>query len=169
MERISKQGFPLNQATGPEKLDYQTSNTLADRTIGSSPLIGNIIMRAFKFAEFFHLIRNSNFLYRIVQVSGLRTGAFSAPIEPAGTYASGVTWITDIRLKKQFKIGNRVGFDAFLDVFNLLSSNAQQSQDNVTGARTVKVDGTTYTYQRFLSQTSILPPRVARLGIRFNF
>jgi len=108
-------------------------------------------------------------LSRIVQVTGLRTGTVSIPVEPVGTYRSDDIWLADLRLQKQFKVGEHIKLDAFFDAFNLFNTSANQTQDNVTGVKTATVNGVSSTYQRFLATTGVIPPRVGRAGLRFTF
>jgi len=106
-------------------------------------------------------------LSRVVSVTGLRSGTFNAPVDSVGTWQSDNIWIADLRLQKQFSLRDRARLDASFDLFNLFNSNANLSQDNVTGIRTSVIDGSTY--PRFLSMSSMLPPRVARFAVRFAF
>jgi hypothetical protein len=57
----------------------------------------------------------------------------------------------------------------FFDGYNLTNSNASQSADSTVGRRNVTVDGVVYNYQRFLRPTGLLPARVFRFGINYNF
>ena len=98
-----------------------------------------------------------------------RTGTLSDLVDPVGSYRTDNVWLFDTRLQKQFKLGEHVRVDGFFDAFNILNSNANQTQDNTTGVKAATVAGVSYSYQRFLSPTSILPPRVFRLGMRFSF
>jgi len=90
-------------------------------------------------------------------------------VDPIGSYRADNIWLFDTRIQKVFKIGERLRADVFFDAFNILNSNARQTADNTTGVKTATVEGVNYTYQRFLSPTSLIPPRVFRLGARFTF
>ena len=105
---------------------------------------------------------------RVLQISE-RTGTLSDLVDPIGAYRTPNVWLFDTRIQKQFKIGERVRLDGFFDAFNILNSNANQTEDNTTGVKTATVTGVNYSYQRFLSPTSIMPPRVFRVGARFSF
>jgi len=107
-------------------------------------------------------------LGRYLQVS-LASGTFNAPVEPVGTYRSDNIWLFDARAQKSFHLGEWARIEGFFDAFNLLNSNANLTQDNVTGVRTVNLSGVTSSYQRFLSPTNVISPRVFRLGLRFAF
>jgi hypothetical protein len=57
----------------------------------------------------------------------------------------------------------------FFDAFNINNSNAAQNQDNVTAFKTITVNGTKTTYERFLSPTTVISPRIFRIGAKFTF
>jgi hypothetical protein len=90
-------------------------------------------------------------------------------VEPIGNYRTDNIWLFDTRIQKEFKLTEHVRLDGFFDAFNILNGNANQTQDNTTGVKAATVAGVTYSYQRFLSPTSIIPPRVFRVGARFSF
>ena len=118
---------------------------------------------------------------RIVQVASaaltpggpataLRAGGFRYAVDPWGTYRQDNIHIFDARLEKTFTFRERFKFSAILDAFNILNSNGNQGQDNITGRRTaVLPDGTKNSYQRFLSPTTVIGPRIFRIGGRFMF
>lgn len=54
-------------------------------------------------------------------------------------------------------------------MFNILNSNAAQTQDRVTGLKPVVVDGTTSQVPRFLYPTVIISPRIMRFGVKVGF
>ncbi len=108
-------------------------------------------------------------LSRIVQVTGLRLGTLSYRAEKPGSYRENNVTIFDTRVEKQFDLRGGRRLSAFFDAFNILNSNAAQSQDNVVGRRTTTVDGARVEYQRFLRPTVVIVPRVYRFGMRFSF
>jgi hypothetical protein len=108
-------------------------------------------------------------LRRIVQVTGLRAGTFNYTAEPMGAYREDNVTIFDTRLEKVFKLPDRREVALFFDAFNLLNSNAAQDQDNITGRRTLTLEGERVEYQRFLRPTTIIGPRVYRLGFKLSF
>lgn len=57
----------------------------------------------------------------------------------------------------------------FFDAFNICNPNAANTQDVNTGVRTIVVDRSKVSCQRFLSPAVFLPPRVFRIGGRFTF
>lgn len=105
---------------------------------------------------------------RVLQVSQ-RTGTLSALVDPVGAYRSDNIWLLDTRIQKEFKLREHLRVDGFFDAFNLLNSNANQTVDNITGVKSTTVSGVSYSYQRFLSPTAIISPRVFRVGARFSF
>jgi hypothetical protein len=77
--------------------------------------------------------------------------------------------VFDTRVEKQLYFRERFRVGLFFDAFNILNSNAANTQDANTRLRTTTVDGSKVSYQRFLSPTVILPPRIFRVGGRFTF
>jgi hypothetical protein len=108
-------------------------------------------------------------LGRTYNVSGLNSGTVALQADPVGAYRSQDLFVFDTRLEKQFRIHERFRINADLDLFNILNSNADNAQSSTTGVKSVVVAGTKYQYPTFLSPTTILPPRVMRLGVRFMF
>lgn len=108
-------------------------------------------------------------LPRYVTFTGLNVGSLVIPVDPVGTYRSDDLYVLDTRLEKQFAHRERFRLGVFFDAFNILNSNADNTQDAITGVRSTVVGGTKLTYQRFLSPLTILPPRVFRVGVRFQF
>ena len=106
-------------------------------------------------------------LARLVSTE-LRAGVTPIRVERVGAYRGDSPTVVDMRIEKQFRHGSTKGFALFADVYNLLNSNAAQSQDNVTGRRTTILDGERVEYRRFLSPVEILPPRVLRLGFTLS-
>jgi hypothetical protein len=108
-------------------------------------------------------------LGRYYTFTGLNIGSITVPVEPVGTYRSDNIYVFDTRVEKQFHFRERYKVGVFFDAFNILNSNAANTEDANTGVRTTVVDGSKVSYQRFLSPTVILPPRVFRIGGRFTF
>jgi hypothetical protein len=75
----------------------------------------------------------------------------------------------DVRVEKQFKLGERFKVSAFFDTFNINNSIAAQTHDNITGRRAALVNGSQVSYQRFLSPTNVIAPRIFRMGGKFMF
>jgi hypothetical protein len=111
--------------------------------------------------------QSGDMLSRIVQVT-LRTGTLSYRAERIGTYREDNIWLFDTRVEKRFRFNQR-SVSLLFDAFNIGNSNAAQTMDNITGRRTTTVDGERVNYQRFLRPTSILSPRVFRVGCKVAF
>jgi hypothetical protein len=108
-------------------------------------------------------------LGRYYGFTGLNIGSINVPVEPVGAYRSDDIYVFDTRVEKQVRFKDRYRVGVFFDAFNILNTNAANTQDANTGVRTTVVDGTKVSYQRFLAPTVILPPRVFRIGGRFTF
>jgi hypothetical protein len=109
-------------------------------------------------------------LQRYLPVSGLNIGTIYIPVDPVQAYRTDNIYVFDTRFQKDFRIGERYRISGIIDLFNMFNTNADQNQDNVTGRRTATLpDGSKNSYQRFLAPTTVVPPRVLRLGVRFTF
>ena len=106
---------------------------------------------------------------RELVVTGLRAGTLNVPVGPLGQYRGDNISIFDVRVEKYFKIKERFRVGAFFDAFNLTNSNAAQNQDNITAFKTITVNGQKVTYQRFLAPTTVISPRIFRIGGKFSF
>jgi hypothetical protein len=78
--------------------------------------------------------------------------------EPIGTRRTDNLTIADLRLEKRFPAGGGGRLSIFLDVFNLLNANPEQSVTWLSG-RDVN----------FLRPLSIVGPRIARVGLRLDW
>ena len=76
--------------------------------------------------------------------------------EPFGKERTGTEILLDIRAEKQFRIKERFLATAFFDVYNIFNNNADQAVTAASGPS-------------FLTPSSITPPRVARVGLKFQF
>ena len=77
----------------------------------------------------------------------------------------------DAKLERRFRFGGRT-LSAFVDMFNLANTNAADigQQSSVVGRPTVTLaDGSRVQVQGFLRPTTIVPPRIFRIGARINF
>jgi hypothetical protein len=77
-------------------------------------------------------------------------------MEPYGAHTGPAINVLDLRTSKQLKMGgaSRIEFD--FDLFNLLNSSARTNMIFASGPT-------------FLYATDVVPPRVARLGVRYMF
>ena len=99
----------------------------------------------------------------------LYNGQITVPVTPLNRYRQDDVSLLDVRIEKQFKFGERFKIGAFFDAFNIFNGNAAQTQDNITGRRTATVNGNRVDYQRFLSPTNVIAPRIFRIGDKFTF
>jgi outer membrane receptor protein involved in Fe transport len=106
---------------------------------------------------------------RIVQVTGLRAGTFDYTAEPYGTYRGDSVPIFDVRTERRFEFGSQRELGLFIDAFNLTNSNPATARDSITGRRTVELAGERIEYARFYRPTSILGPRIFRIGVKLLF
>jgi carboxypeptidase family protein len=112
-------------------------------------------------------------LSRGVQANGQSgqniTGTYQA--ERTGTYRSDNVTVFDVHVEKRFRFGQR-SFAPFLDAFNINNTNAANigSQTTTVGRTLVTLnDGTQTRVQAFLRPTSIVPPRIFRVGAKLLF
>ena len=108
-------------------------------------------------------------MQRVLTVSGLRVGTVSVPTGPLGQYRGDDISIFDTRVEKHFTFHDRYQVGLFFDAFNIANSNGDQNQDNVTALKTITVNGQKVTYERFLSPTTVISPRIFRVGAKFTF
>lgn len=78
------------------------------------------------------------------------------PLEPFGSEHLAAQNIVNLRASKSFRLGGGRRLDVDFDVYNVLNSNAPLSATFVSGP--------TFGYI-----TNVLPPRIGRIGARFNF
>jgi hypothetical protein len=76
--------------------------------------------------------------------------------EPLGTRRQDDIIITDLRVEKEFALGSRRDISAFFDVYNMFNSNPAQNLQWSSGTS-------------FNRPLSIVPPRLARIGVKVNF
>jgi hypothetical protein len=85
----------------------------------------------------------------------LQQGVDFVPALPRGLTRYTYAFTLDTRLERAFSLGGRRG--AFvLDVFNLLNTNNEVEEDEVTGLA-------------FRASTAVQPPRSVHLGFRLMF
>ena len=91
-----------------------------------------------------------------VPLRGLNQGTVTILAEPRGVTRLDNVTLWDVRGSKRFRFGASRELELMVDVFNLLNQSADTAIINNVGSL-------------FGRPTSILPPRVARLGARFAF
>jgi len=117
---------------------------------------------------------------RYLTVSGLNVGSETIPVSPVGAYRQQNVGIFDTRVEKRFTFKEHYQVAVFFDAFNIANSNADQNQDNLTGTYNAKTGAITYTktavvngvampYDRFFAGTTIISPRIFRIGGKFTF
>jgi hypothetical protein len=76
--------------------------------------------------------------------------------EPFGAERTGTMVLFDVRTEKQFRFGERFIASGFLDLYNIFNANTIQALTAASGTS-------------FQAPSSITPPRVARVGVKFQF
>ncbi len=100
-------------------------------------------------------------LYRSVLVSAtvegvpLAQGPVEILAEPQGAAIQPSVHLLDLRVEKSFLLGNAGRLDLLFDVFNSLNANTATEISSRRGA--------------FGAVFEVLPPRVARIGVRYRF
>ena len=91
---------------------------------------------------------------RIIQF-GFNYGAQPVLVEPLGSNRMDHTTLWDLRAEKLFRHGGRV-LSAFVDLYNITNSNSEFRQ--------IWTSGSTFGFP-----TTITPPRIVRLGLKFDW
>jgi hypothetical protein len=91
---------------------------------------------------------------RIVQVP-FNYGTQSVLVEPLESYRMDNSTIWDLRAEKVFRFSGR-SISGFVDVYNITNSNAEFRQIYVSGSS-------------FGFPTTIIPPRIVRLGVKLEW
>jgi len=98
-------------------------------------------------------------------------GAFDLMVEQSGSgnnfFPNLGTW--DVQITKNFNLERLGKFDLNFDMFNLTNSNTTLGWKTTSATTKVTFNGTTNTIPTFHQPTSILPPRIFRLGLRYSF
>ena len=89
-------------------------------------------------------------------VSSRNYGSATILAEPFGKERTANIGLFDIRAEKQFHIRERYVVSAFFDVYNIFNTNAEQAVATNSGSS-------------FLRPSAITPPRIARVGVKFQF
>jgi hypothetical protein len=77
-------------------------------------------------------------------------------VEPIGTRRQDTVTVFDVRVEKQLRFADRARVGLFLDVYNVLNSNTNININWRAGAS-------------FDKATTVLPPRIAKFGVKFNW
>jgi hypothetical protein len=85
-------------------------------------------------------------------------------------------FVFDTRFEKNLVFHERYRLGLFLDVFNIFNSNAANVEGSVISKKSTTINiagnpanGQTVSYEGFGAPTTILPPRILRIGARFSF
>jgi hypothetical protein len=93
---------------------------------------------------------------RTLLTSALGYGSIRVLVEPVGARRMENVTIIDTRVEKKIRLGSRGRITPFVEVFNLLNDNPVRSAMWLGGST-------------FLRPLSVVPPRVARVGARFDW
>ncbi len=77
-------------------------------------------------------------------------------VEPIGTRRQDRVSVVDVRVEKQLRFADRARVGLFLDVYNLMNANTAININWRAGAA-------------FERATTVLPPRIAKFGVKFNW
>ncbi len=88
--------------------------------------------------------------------STLSYGSVRFLAEPLGTNRQDHIVITDLRMEKTFDLGSRRDVSGFFDIYNLFNGNPAQNLQWSSGTS-------------FNRPLSVVPPRLARIGVKLNF
>jgi Carboxypeptidase regulatory-like domain/TonB dependent receptor len=115
-------------------------------------------------------------LLQTYAVTGLNIGTFDLPLAPYGAFRDPNLYEFDIRIQKNLTFHERWHLSLFFDLFNIFNSNVIQQENPVVQAKSTVINvpnnplfGQTVDYEGFGSPTTLLPPRIFRIGARFSF
>ena len=112
----------------------------------------------------------ANLSRTIASVVTTNSSSSSFTVDRTGTYRQDNVTIFDTRFEKRLRFPRRREVGLFFDAFNILNSNAAQNQDNQTGRRTVTLPtGEVVDYPRFMRPTTLIGPRVFKVGLKLAF
>ena len=77
-------------------------------------------------------------------------------VEPIGTRRQDNVNLVDFRVEKQLRFGAKARAGLFLDVFNVANSNTNININWRSGAA-------------FEKATTVIPPRIAKFGVKFDW
>ncbi len=105
-----------------------------------------------------------------VPVTGLNIGTIYVPLAPTGKFRNPDLYVFDTRLQKDLRFGERYRLSVMFDAFNIFNSNAANAVSPVVQRKSLTPAAPPVAfYNGFESPTTILPPRVFRIGARFSF
>ncbi len=114
-------------------------------------------------------------LLETYSVTGLNIGTFTLPVTPDGTYRNPDQYVFDVRFQKDLRFKERYRVSLMFDLFNIFNNNVGYVESGVISQKTATIPvgnvdyGQVEHYEGFGSPTTILPPRIFRIGGRFTF
>ena len=129
------------------RYDFSRQNVKLNGT-WNTPWLGIVISPMMRYQQGFPFGRTFN--------TTLSYGNVRILAEPMGTQRQDAIVITDLRVEKVVAFPNRRDLSLFFDLYNMFNSNPAQNLQWTSGTA----------YNRPLS---VVPPRLARLGIKLNF
>lgn len=109
-------------------------------------------------------------------VTGLNIGTQYVPIASYGAFRDPNLYVFDLRFQKNLHFAERYRVSLFFDLFNLFNSNNPNAESSVVAQRSTVINvvgnpefGQKVLYEGFQAPTTILPPRIFRIGARFSF
>jgi hypothetical protein len=98
------------------------------------------------------------------RTTNLRQGTGAITVENNAYYLP-TAKLTSVRAEKKFRIAERQSLDAMFDLYNMFNWNTVTARNAVTSR--VAVNGVQI--PTFGTATNVMPPRIFKLGVRYNF
>jgi hypothetical protein len=98
------------------------------------------------------------------RTTNLRQGTGAITVENNGYYLP-TAKLTSLRAEKNFRIAESQSIDAMFDFYNMFNWNTVTARNQVTSR--VTVNGVNI--PTFGNATNVMPPRIFKLGVRYNF
>jgi hypothetical protein len=156
-------GFPVSPNDQKTQTDFWAYNFRAFGTY--EPGWGLRLTPTFKIQQGYPFAR---------AVTGtLNYGSQNFQAEPLGSHRMDTIKDFDLRIDKRFKLNSKVGLSVLFDIYNILNANTVIQSNHGTGLITINEStingGTAVRVPTFLSPTTILPPRIARISARLSW
>jgi hypothetical protein len=100
------------------------------------------------------------------RTTNLRQGTGAITIENNAYYLP-VAKLSSLRAEKTFRVTESQSVDAMFDLYNMFNWNTITARDQNTGRITPVATG--IQIPRFGVATNVMPPRIFKLGVRYNF
>jgi len=95
-----------------------------------------------------------------------QANTLNVQVEPSGTYFLPMLPLQNLRVEKTFQIHENHRINGAVDIFNVINANTILGVDSLS---TTTKDRNNNTVPRFGRATSILQPRIFRVGMRYTF